>query len=150
MELPSNFSNVTCEDGKVYGRHNTVTSVNPYNCYFIVLYPDGRIIKGNNLFKTGWDNIPNGISELSFYLSTGHIIKIPKYKAYMPLIECSVGMDGSRIFHSINVKCLGDNNVIVNRIILKQDTISDLKIGDVVLGKEKIPSSIGCSWKYSS
>jgi hypothetical protein len=96
-KLP-NFKHMNQQDGKVYGQHNKVTSVNPYNCYFLARYPDGRMIKGNNLFDTGWDEIPHGLSELSYSLSTGKVIKIPKFKAYLPLIECSLGVDGSRIF----------------------------------------------------
>ena len=137
-------------DNKVYGRHNVVTGINPHKCHFVAEYPDGRIIKGNNLFTTGWDNIPNGLSMLRYVLSTGHIIKIPKFKAYLPLIETSIGMDGSRAFHSINVKCLGDKEVIIYRIILRQDNISKLKIGDVVMGKEKKPREFNKSWKFTN
>ena len=148
-KLP-NFKHMTKEEGKVYGSHNKVTSVNPYNCYFLAKYPDGNIIKGNNLFETGWDAIPNGLSELSYVLSTGQVIQLPKFRAYMPLIECSVGVDGSRIFHSINVKCLEENSVMIWRIILKQDNRSRLKIGDIVLGREKLPKTMSKSWKYTT
>ena len=148
-KLP-NFKGLTKEDGKIYGRHNTVTSINPYRCYFIATYPDGKIIKGNNLFTTGWNEIPNGLSKLEYVLSTGNIIIIPKFKAYMPLIECSLGTDGSRIFHSIRVKCLSDKEVLVYRIILKQDNISKLRIGDVVIGREFLPEKFDKSWKYTS
>lgn len=145
-----NFKHMTQEDGKVYGRHNKITSINPNNCYFIAKYPDGKIIKGNNLFTTGWDNIPNGLSELSYVLSTGHIIRIPKFKAYLPLVEVSVGIEGSRVFHSINVKCLEENRVSIWKIILKQDNISKFKIGDVVIGQERLPKVMNKSWKYTN
>ncbi len=148
-QLP-NFSHMTQQDGKVYGQHNKVTSVNPYNCYFLAKYPDGRLIKGNNLFDTGWDDIPNGLSELSYVLSTRQVIKVPKFKAYLPLIECSLGVDGSRIFHSINVKCLEENSVVIWKIILKQDNISKFKIGDVILGREVLPKTMSKSWKHTS
>lgn len=145
-----NFKNVTNEDGKIYGRYNTVTSINPYNCHFIAKYPDGRIIKGNDFINTGWNLIPNGLCELSYKLSTGKIITIPKFKAYLPLIEVSFGMDGSRIFHAINVKCLTDKDIIVYKIILKEDTLSKLKIGDIVLCKEPISSISRDVWKFTS
>lgn len=145
-----NFKQLDNVEGKIYGRSNTVVSVNPYKCYFMAKYPNGNIVKGNNLFKTGWDDIPQGISELSYILSTGHVINIPKFKAYLPLIECSDGIDGSRIFHSINVKCLGDNEVIVWKIILKKDQRSKFKIGDIIIGKEKLPERFNSSWKYTS
>lgn len=148
-QLP-NFNHMTQQDGKVYGQHNKVISVNPYNCHFIARYPDGRIIRGNNLFDTGWDDIPNGLLELSYVLSTGQVIKVPKFKAYLPLIECSLGVDGSRIFHSINIKCLEENSVVVWKIILKQDNISKFKIGNIILGRESLPKTMSKSWKYTS
>jgi hypothetical protein len=149
-QLP-NFSNITSQDAKVYGTHNTVACVNPYNCHFVVRYPDGKIVKGNNLFDTGWDAISDGFVELSYVLSTGQVIPIPKFKAYLPLVECSLGVDGSRIFHSIQVKCLEPHCVQTWKIILKQDSIdSKYKIGDVIVGREPLPKYISKSWKYTS
>ena len=148
-KLP-NFNGLNNEDGKIFGSHNTVTSVNPYQCRFVATYPDGSELKGINLFTTGWDSIPQGLISLRYELSTSHVIKIPKYKAYLPLIETSFGMDGSRIFHSINVKCLGEKEVIIYKIILRQDNISKLKIGDVIMGKEILPKEKNTSWKYVS
>ena len=148
-KLP-NFKHMDKQVGKVYGSHNKVISVNPYNCYFLAKYLDGKIIKGNNLFDTGWDDIPSGISELSYVLSTGHVINIPRFKAYLPLIECSLGVDGSRIFHSINIKCLENNSVVIWKIILKQDGISKFKIGDIILGREGLPKTMSKSWKYTN
>lgn len=148
-KLP-NFEGLNNEDGKIYGRHNTVTSINPYQCRFVATYPNGKAIFGQDLFFTGWDSIPHGLCKLSYKLSTGHTIEIPRYKAYLPLIETSFGMDGSRIFHSINVKCLADKEVIIYKIILRQDNISRLKIGDVIMGKEILPKEKNSSWKYIS
>lgn len=149
-KLP-NFSHMTGQDGKVYGTYDTVTSVNPYNCHFVVKYPDGKVIKGNNLFETGWDDIPHGFVELSYVLSTGQVIALPKFIAYMPLIECSLGIEGSRIFHAINVKCLEPHCVQIWRIILKQDNLNRrFKIGDVILGREPLPEYMSKSWKYTS
>lgn len=148
-QLP-NFKHMTKEDGKVYGAYDKVKSVNPYNCYFMAFYPDGSIRYGNNLFETGWDDIPNGLTALAFRLSTGQVIHIPKFKAYLPLIECSLGVDGSRIFHSIIVKCLEDNCVQVWKIILKQNNYSKYKIGNVILGREPLPKTMNKSWKYTN
>ena len=145
-----NFTELNKEDGSVYGTYDKVTSVNPYNCYFIVKYPDGTIKKGNNLFTTGWDDIPNGFIEFSYVLSTGHIIILPKFMAYMPLIEVSNGLDGSRIFHAINVKCLEQNCITIWRIILKQGSASQFKIGDIILSRENLPKYMSSSWKYTS
>jgi len=149
-QLP-NFSHMTGQDGKVYGSHNTVNSINPYNCYFVVRYPDGKVVRGKNLFDTGWDDIKDGFVELTYVLSTGKIIPIPRFKAYLPLVECSLGVDGSRIFHAIQVKCLEDTCVQTWRIILKEDTIDTrFKIGDVFVGREPLPKRMNKSWKYTS
>lgn len=145
-----NFRHMTGKDGKIYGKHTTVTSVNPYKCYFVAEYPGGKMVKGKDLFTTGWDDIPAGLSALRYVLSTGHIIEIPKFKAYLPLIETSIGMDMSRVFHCIRVKCLADNEVLIYKIILRQDGLSKLKIGDVVMGKEKKPNEFNKSWKFTS
>jgi hypothetical protein len=149
MNLP-NFQNLDAQDGTVYGRHNTIKSVNPYKCYFVAHYPQGNVVRGYDLFTTGWDDIPQGLTKLEYILSTGHKIEIPKFRAYMPLIEVSVGMDGSRIFHSINVKCLAEKEVLIYKIILRQDNISKYKIGDIIIGKEKRPMAFGPSWKFTS
>lgn len=146
-----NYSQMTNEDSKIYGSSNVVTAVNPYNCYFIAKYPDGSIIKGNNLFNTGWDIIPQGLCKLEYFLSTGHLIEIPLYKAYKPLIECSVGVDGSRVFHFINVQCLDEKSIVVDKIILKKDLNSRYNIGDRVLSRKKsLPKKFDTSWKFTS
>jgi hypothetical protein len=148
-ELP-NFKNLDAVDGTIYGRYNKVSSVNPHKCRFVATYPDGSIIKGIDLFTTGWDSIPNGLSELRYELSTGHVIKIPKYKAYLPMIEVSVGVDGSRIFHSINVNCLGEKEIIIYKIVLRQDNIAPQKIGDIIMSRQPLPKDKHSSWKYTS
>jgi len=148
--LLPNFKELTKEEGTIYGRHNTVTSVNPYECRFIAYYHGGIVIRGNNLFQTGWDDIPHGLVKLEYVLSTGHVVEIPKYIAYMPMIECSNGVDGSRVFHSINVQCLAEKEVITYKIILKQDLIEKFKIGDVIMSKSPKPDIMSSSWKYTS
>lgn len=148
-KLP-NFTGLNAVDGTIYGSHNKVKSVNPYKCRFVATYPDGTIIGGNNLFQTGWDCIPQGLSSLKYELSTGHVIQIPKFKAYLPMVEVSVGMDGSRIFHFINVNCLADKEIVIYKIVLRQDNISKWKIGDVIMSKQPFPKEMNPSWKYTS
>ena len=148
-QLP-NFNRLDSVDGTIFGRHNKVKSINPYKCRFVATYPDGSEVKGNNLFQTGWDFIPQGLSKLRYELSTNHIIEIPKFKAYMPMIEVSLGMDGSRIFHFINVHCLANKEVIIYKIVLRQDNISPYKIGDVIMSKQTLPAEMSPSWKYTS
>ena len=79
-EFP-NFKHMDAQKAKVYGKYDNVTCINPYRCHFMAIYPDGKIIQGKNFIDTGWDNIQNGISQLTYNLSTGHIINIPKFKA---------------------------------------------------------------------
>lgn len=145
-----NFNELNSVDGKVCGKFNTVKSVNPYKTHFVAHYLNGKIIKGNNLFNTGWDVLPDGISLLQYKLSTGQIINIPKFKAYLSLIEVSDSVQGGRIFHSINVKGMGfDNKVINYKIVLKQDNISKYKIGDILITEDTrfVQSSY---WKLAS
>ena len=144
-----NFSRMDATDGTIFGRYNKVNSVNPYRCRFVASYPDGTEVKGLDLFTTGWDQIPQGLLTLRYELSTGHIIKIPKHKAYLPMIEVSFGMDGSRIFHFINVHCLADKEVVVYKIVLRQDQIAPQKIGDVIMSLQPVPKEFNSSWKFS-
>ncbi len=145
-----NFERLDGTDGTIRGRYNKVNSVNPHKCRFVAKYPDGSEIKGLDLFTTGWDQIPNGLIELKYELSTGHVIKIPKYRAYLPLVEVSFGMDGSKIFHFINVHCLADKEVVIYKIVLRQDQISPQKIGDVIMSKQLIPEKMVSGWKYTT
>lgn len=144
------MENLNSVDGMVYGKRNVVQMINPHTSYFIAYYSNDKVIKGNNLFNTGWDALPDGILKLQYRLSTGHIIEIPKFSAYLSLIEVSESVQtGNKIFHAINVKCLGDDEVINYRIVLKQDKLSKHKIGDIVVTKEKniVKSKY---WKFSS
>lgn len=145
-----NFKNLDAIDGTVYGSHNKVKSVNPYKCYFIALYPDGRVLKGNNLFETFWDKVQNGFCDLKYILSTGHIIEVPKGRAIRPLIEVSLGLDGSKIFHFINVNVLMENEVVIYKIVLRQDNIQPYKIGDIIMSKTNIPEKFDTSWKFTN
>ena len=145
-----NFRHMDSVDGKIYGAHNTVTSVNPHKSRFVATYPNGKEVYGTGLFKTGWDNIPQGLSKLRYEISTGHVIEIPKFKGYFPTIEVSCGMDGSRVFHFINVNCLADKEVIVYKIVLRQDKISPQKIGDVIISKQPLPEKMASAWKYTT
>jgi len=148
-ELP-NFDRLDGTDGTILGRYNKVNSVNPHKCRFVATYPGGAEIKGIDLFTTGWAQIPNGLSKLRYELSTGHIIEIPKFKAYLPMIEVSFGMDGSKVFHYINVNCLADKEVIVYKIVLRQDQLLPQKIGDVIMSRKLVSTERNSSWKYTS
>ncbi len=136
-------------DGIVYGKYNKVKMVNPFKCYFIVTYDDGSVVEGNNLFDTGWNSIKNGIKTLQYKLSTGHLITIPYMKGYLPTIEVSESVDGFKLFHAINVNCIGYSEVITYRIILKEDNIDRYKIGDIVVSKSK-KGIASPQWKMSA
>jgi len=147
-KLP-NFRNMDANSGSIYGKHNTVRSVNPYNCYFIAHYDNGKVKKGNNLFDTGWDQLKDGITKLQYKLSNGNVVEIPKFKAYMHLVEVSQSIEGARIFHSVNIKGLGDGESINYKIVLKEDNISKYKIGDIIVSKDdKIMQSP--QWKMAA
>ena len=148
-KLP-NFQNLDAVDGTIFGRYNRVSSVNPHKCRFVATYPDGTELKGIDLFTTGWDNIPQGLSKLRYELSTGHVIEIPRFKAYMPQIEVSFGMDGSRIFHFINVHCMADKEVVIYKIVLRQDNLAPQKIGDIIMSRKPLPKEIHPAWKFTS
>ena len=146
-----NFKRLDATDGTIYGRYNKVDSVNPFKCRFVVTYPGGIEVPGNNLFDTGWDDLTDGFIKLRYELSTGHIIEIPKYKAYLPMVEVSFGLDGSRIFHFINVHCLAEKEIIIYKIVLRQDSIAPQKIGDIIMSRLPL-NEIGRfrAWKYTS
>jgi hypothetical protein len=128
---------------------NKVLNVNPNKCYFIATYPDGTIVKGKNLFDTGWNQITNGLSKLDFVLSTEQTIEIQKSKAYLFSVEYGIDKNKDKIFHSAIVKCLTEKDVLVYRIILRQDSISKLRIGDVVFAREEIPEEFDVLWKFA-
>ncbi len=141
---------LTAEDGKIFGKRNTLTMVNPHKCHFIAHYPGGKIRRGKDLFDTGWDPLPDGIVKLEYRLSTGHVIKIPRFRAYLHLVEVSESIDGGRVFHSVNIKGMTDTDKIVNiKIILNQHQYSKLRIGDVIVSEEK-GSYLSQSWKLAA
>lgn len=127
------LKNLDAVDGTVYGKYNKLSMVNPYKSFFIAHYVDGSVVKGNDLFNTGWSAIKDGITLLQFQLSTGHLISIPKFSGYLPLIEVSESMEGFRLFHAINVNCLADSKTMSYKIILKEDQLQKYKIGDIIV-----------------
>ena len=135
-------------DGTVYGKYNKLKMVNPYMSRFVVYYNDGSIEEGGDLYNTGWSKVRDGISLLQYKLSTGHVINIPKFKAYFPTIEVSESVEGFKLFHAIHVRCLADNRVVKYEIILKQDLIDSYKIGDILISEEAVKQSI--YWRMSS
>lgn len=140
------LKNLDAVDGTVYGKYNKLSMVNPYKSFFIAHYADGSVVKGNDLFNTGWSDIRDGITLLQFKLSTGHLISIPKFLGYLPLIEVSESMEGFRLFHAINVNCMADNKIMSYKIILKEDRLQKYKIGDIIINRvdKSLPSKY---WK---
>jgi len=124
-------------DGVIYGKHNKVNMVNPYKSYFIVHYTDGTVLKGNNLFDTGWKKVRHGVEILQYKLSTGHLITIPKFKGYLPTIEVSESIEGFKLFHAINVNCIAYDKILTYKIVLKEDNISKYRIGDIIISESK-------------
>jgi len=128
----------TNESYRLNSGSSVVDMVNPHNCYFIAHYPN-KIIKGNNLFDTGWKEIPDGITKIQYQLSTGKLIDIPQqFDAYLHLVEVSQSVYGDRLFHTVIIKGLTNTGDIVDyTIMLKQDKISNHKIGDILVSKAK-------------
>lgn len=120
-----------------------VIEVNPKRCYFIVTYPDGRIVKGNALSNDAWKQVPEGIAVLRYELSDESEIKIPGYKAYSVEVDHENG-----IYYAINVSCLSETEVVVYRINLRQVEGSNLKIGHVITGRRPVPKEMDNSWKH--
>lgn len=143
------IKNLDATDGEIFGKYNKVNMVNPYKSFFIVHYNDGTIQKGNNLFDTGWSTVRKaGIKLLQYKLSTGHLVTIPKFRAYLPTIEVSESIEGFKLFHAIHVNCESYDYMRTYKIILKEDKINKYNIGDIIISepKNKIKSS---QWKIS-
>jgi len=135
------------------GRYTKIIEVDPKTTYFIARYID-RVVKGTGLDITGWDNLDNGIVRLSYHLSTGKIINLPRYRAYLSMIEVSMSIDkngglSNKNFHSIEVRGLGDRTVYVHKILLRSNPITGEKIGDVKLYTEPIPAEMNSRWKWA-
>lgn len=145
------------EDVVKYGIYNKIVEVNPKETYFIAYYSN-KVICGTGLDITGWDVLPkNGIIKLQYRLSTGHVINIPRYKAYLHLVEASMSIDkggelgvNSKNFHYVYLKGIGDNCVYVHRIALRNDPNLGQKIGNVKVYTEEIPDVLSNSWKRST
>lgn len=121
----------------IKGKYNTIETVEPSNCYFIAHYKDGTV-KGNNLIDTGWQTLRDGIVQLEYKLSTGKVIRIPKFEAYLHLVEVSQSLDtGNKVFHNVHIKGQTNDGEVINyAIILKQTSDSEHKIGDVMMSKD--------------
>lgn len=142
------------EDITKYGRYNKIIEVDPTETYFIAYYSD-KIIKGTGLNLTGWDQLFNGIVKLQYRLSTGHVINIPRYKAYLHLVEASLSIDkngglNNKNFHYVYIKGIGNKCVYVHRIALRNDPNLAQKIGNVKIHTEEIPTEMTSSWKMST
>lgn len=119
-----------------------VLEINPKKCYFIVSYPDGKIIKGNALSAEAWNQIPSGLSTLKYELSDGSEIKIHQYDAYSVQIDKE-----NKMFYAIEVLCLSGEEVVTYRINLRQVPGSSLKIGDVIIGRDRTAPPKNIFWK---
>ena len=136
-----------------HGKFNKVIEVNPKTTYFIVKYID-RTVKGTGIDITGWDALQHGIVKLSYHLSTGKSINIPRYRAYLNLIEASMSIDkngglNNKNYFYVYIKGLADTCIYVHRISLRTNPVSNEKIGDVELYTEPIPTEMTSSWKWA-
>ena len=142
------------EDIIKHGIYNKIIEVDPMFTFFVAQYVD-KVIKGTGLDTTGWDFLPNGILKLRYILSTRQVITIPRYKAYLHLVEASMSIDkngglNNKNYHYVYIKGLADNCVCVHKISLRNNSITGEKIGDINLYKEEVPAEITPSWKMSN
>jgi hypothetical protein len=136
------------------GIYNKIVEVDPKETYFIAYY-NGKILKGTGLDITGWDQLPHGIVKLQYRLSTGYIINILRYKAYLHLVEASMSIDkdgglNNKNYHYTYIKGLADKCIYVHRIALRNDPNLGQKIGNIKVYTEKIPIEMTSSWKMSN
>ena len=120
------------------GVNTTIFEADPQATYFIAKYSD-KLVKGTGLDVSGWDNLDDGIVMLCYVLSTGKVITIPRYKAYMHLIEVSESIDKEfrakgKNYHNVYIKGLTDDDIVVHKIALRGENIQD--IGRVTIYKE--------------
>ena len=125
-----------------------ILEINPNRCFFIVTYPDGKILKGNALSNEAWQYIPNGLSSLKYILSDEKVIEIPRHRAYLPIIDVYKKRKKA-IYYSINVKSLAEKEIITYRINLRQVSPFGLKIGDIIISHETIPKEIDSAWRFA-
>ena len=123
---------------KLEGKYITVDMVNPYKSRFVAYYKDGSCIKGNNLFDTGWKELPDGIVKLQYELSNGVVVDIPSmFTSYLHLVDASQSLFGVRMFHNIFIKGETSDGIIVSyQIVLRESAASPNKIGDVIVTKD--------------
>lgn len=136
------------------GIYNKIIEVDPTFTFFVAQYID-KAVKGTGLDVTGWDALPNGILKLRYILSTRQVITIPRYKAYLHLVEASMSIDkngglNNKNYHYVYIKGLADKCVYVHKIALRNDPNLGQKIGDINLYKEEIPIEMASSWKMSN
>jgi hypothetical protein len=135
------------------GRYNKIIEIDPKTTFFITEYIDKRV-RGTGLDITGWNLLSHGIVRLSYHLSTGKIISIPRYRAYLHLVEVSLSISkggglSHKNYHQVYIKGLADNCVYVHKISLRTNPIFNEKIGDVKLYTEPIPVEMVNDWKWS-
>ncbi len=122
----------------IKGKTNTIKYVNPNNTYFKAKYTDNELI-GQNLYDTGWKDLPHGIVKMSYYLSNGMVIEIPSlFKEYLHLVEVSQAVfEDKKVFHYVYIKGKVTNDKVISyRISLKEDKKNNINIGDVFISEE--------------
>ena len=142
------------EDITKYGIYNKITEVDPMFTFFVAQYVD-KAVKGTGLDVTGWDALSNGILKLRYILSTRQVITIPRYKAYLHLVEASMSIDkdgglNNKNYHYVYIKGLADKCVYVHRIALRNDPNLGQQIGNIKIYTEEIPIEMTSSWKMSN
>jgi hypothetical protein len=122
----------------IEGTVNTIKYVNPENTYFIASYLD-KEIKGTGLHDTGWEELPDGLLKLSYYLSNGVHIEIPSlFTEYLHLVEVSQAViTGNKVFHFVYIKGKTPSGKVISyKISLKEDKNINVNIGDILVSED--------------
>jgi len=123
------------------GKYGSILELDSSETYFVAYY-DKYKVEGGSLDNSGWGNLDDGIKKLKYILSNGKEIDIPKYKAYLHLIEASMSVDKNtsalyaKNYHYVYIKGFTGDSVITHRISLRGKNPDD--IGKVKLFKDDI------------
>lgn len=134
------------------GKYKTIYEVDPSTTYFIAYYTD-KTVKGKGLDNTGWDQLDNGVVSIQYVLSTGDVIRIPKYKKYLHLVEASMSIDKDskefygKNYHYVYIKGYTGSAVLTHRICLRSPDKEAVGSVDVILEGVEELDNYGNAWK---
>jgi hypothetical protein len=123
------------------GKYGSILEADSSETYFVAYY-DKHYIEGGGLDISSWSELDDGIVKLKYIVSNGKIIDIPRYKAYLHLIEASMSVDKntsalySKNYHYVYIKGFTGDKVITHRISLRGKKPEE--IGSVVVYEDDV------------